>query len=63
MAAKSKQKPGESQFAKACMKCQSFNIKVFSGDDNNVFGLNPKYQCMDCGSVGMPIELPIQVKK
>ncbi len=58
-----KQKAAEGSFAKACMKCRSFNIKAFSPDDNDVFGLNPKYQCLDCGSVGMPIELPVKQKK
>ncbi|GEM_PF-3851829 len=48
----------EEKFVKVCMKCESPNIKPFSADDNDVFGLNPKYTCMDCGSVGMPIEVP-----
>lgn len=52
----SKQKSGEI-YVKVCMKCESPNIKIFSPDDNDAFGLNPKYQCLDCGSVGMPIEI------
>ncbi len=49
----------EEKFVKACMRCNSVNIKPFSGDENDIFGLNPKYQCLDCGSVGMPIEIPL----
>ena len=45
-------------FSLACMYCHSFNIKVFSPDDNDFFGLNPKYECRACGKVGMPVELP-----
>lgn len=44
-------------YVKVCMRCRSVNIKPFSGDDNHVFGLNPKYSCLDCGSVGMPVEV------
>lgn len=48
---------GKEVFIRACMKCQSPDIKIFSGDDNDAFGLNPKYQCLDCGSIGMAIEV------
>ncbi len=58
---KKKEMPGQ-KFAKACMHCKSFNVKGWSSDDNHAFGANPKYQCMDCGSVGMPIEFPVKKK-
>ncbi len=39
------------------MNSQSLSIKIFSPDDNDAFGLNPKYECLDCGSAGMPVEI------
>lgn len=50
-------------FAKACTECQSTNLKVFSSDDNGAFGLNPKMECLDFGSTGMPIEIKVEGKK
>ena len=50
-------------FEKACMYCKSFNIKVWPSDDNEAYGLNPKYECQDCRKVGMPVELAYKSKK
>lgn len=44
-------------FQKACMRCESRKIRVFPGDDNDFYGLNPKYECTRCGFVGMPLEI------
>ena len=52
----SKNIAGKEMFVKVCMQCGSDNVKPFSGDQNDVFGLNPKYECFNCGVVGMPVE-------
>ncbi|MBI4210631.1 MAG: hypothetical protein HY544_03950 [Candidatus Diapherotrites archaeon] len=44
-------------FVKVCMRCRSPDVRVFSGDDNDAFGLNPKYSCNACAYVGMVIEV------
>ncbi len=53
---------GRKTYAKACMRCKSVNIKIFQADDNAAFGLNPKYECLDCGAAAMPIEIPLKKK-
>ncbi|HLC78824.1 MAG TPA: hypothetical protein VJG83_00200 [archaeon] len=45
----------EKKFYKACIYCKSFNVKPYSVDE--AFSAAPKYQCEDCGKIGMPIEL------
>ena len=37
------------------MACKSPDLKVVSADE--AFTAVPKYECMGCGNVGMPIEL------
>ena len=52
---KNKGKGQESAYTLACMTCKSHNLKVVSADE--ALTVAPKYECLDCGRVGMPIEI------